>query len=337
MKLPSLLSYTRTINPSVGVFFAVENLSDWNIKEKRQPIEITKVGLVTTISNYTTDPDKALEKSGKNLQQTEMALVPDSCNYAGMEFSLNISNNFKNPNNCNDKEFRKVINNFVEDYIKSGKSIELSKLYLQNILTARFMFRNLFSSNKMKVFIKTEDKNFEFEVFSNVHDLSQFKNQEDVKFLLDELNSALIGEEVLLNNFKVKKILNWKITTLFEINSNSEIYPSQEFIEGAQGKILTTIKSKNDIQQAAYHAQKIGNAIRTVDIWYNTFNEEDKQYPIPAEPYGIDRTSDSVLRKKESLYYYLENLESKLNDDNKHYVISCLIRGGVFSGAKEKK
>ena len=69
IKLPSLLSYTRSISPSVGLFYGVENIEDATVKSKRKPVKVTSVGLVSTISNYSEDIEKALANNGKNLQK----------------------------------------------------------------------------------------------------------------------------------------------------------------------------------------------------------------------------------------------------------------------------
>lgn len=345
MKLPSLLAYTRSITPSVGVFFGVEDKNDLFNYKKRIPVEITKVGLSATISNYSKDIEKSLENNGKNLQKTQQALVPSNCNFVAMEFALNVVNNFKNPVNCNDPDYRKTINEYVKNYLETDKIREIAKLYLQNILTARFMFRNLNNSSKMEVHIKSEEKLFSFVSYSNLHNLDQFTDETDrnnIELLLKELVSALKGDKKEVGGkFTVPFILNWRITTVFETEPNTEIYPSQEFIEDSkEGKVLTTIKTNYENEQAAYHSQKIGNAIRTIDIWYPDYSCEDKQYPLPIEPYGIDKSSESVSRKKDSLYSYLENIDNYIKKapsvEVEHFIIACLIRGGVYSGAKQK-
>lgn len=343
MKLPSLLAYTRSISPSVGVFFGIEDKKDLFDFKKRIPVQITKVGLSSTISNYSKDIEKSLENNGKNLQKTQQALVPDNCNFLAMEFSLNIVNNFKNPISCNEVIYRKKINEYVEKYLKTDKIRTVARLYLQNIITARFMFRNLNNSSKMEVHVKSDDKIFKFISHSNLHNLEQFNKEEkiSIEILLDELVSALKGDKKEVGDgFKVPMVINWRITTLFETEPNSEIYPSQEFIEDSkEGKVLSTIKTSLDKEQASYHSQKIGNAIRTIDVWYPDYKDEDKQYPIPVEPYGIDRSSDTVLRKKENLYSHLEKvdeyIEKEPSDEISDYIIACLIRGGVYSGSKK--
>lgn len=345
IKLPSLLAYTRSITPSVGVFFGVQDKNDLFVYKKRLPVEITKVGLAATISNYSPDIDKAMQNNGKNLQKTQQALVPEGCNFVAMEFALNVVNNFKNPVNCNDPVYRKVINEYVKNYLSTDKIREVARLYLQNILTARFMFRNLNNASKMEVHIKSDDKLFVFNSYSNLHHLEQFnaEEQKNIEILLDELTSALKGDlKEVGGRFKVPVIVNWRVTTVFETEPNSEIYPSQEFLEESkEGKVLSTVTTTSDKEQAAYHSQKIGNAIRTIDIWYPDYSSDEKQYPLPIEPYGIDKASESVARKKENLYSHLEKLDAYVKqspaDDVSHFIIACLIRGGVYSGGKSSK
>lgn len=346
IKLPSLLSYTRSISPSVGLFYGVENIEDATVKSKRKPVKVTSVGLVSTISNYSEDIEKALANNGKNLQKTQMALIPESCNYCVMEFSINVSNNFKNPQNCNDINFRKEVNSFVKSYIESGKVKELAKLYLTNILTARYLFRNLSTSEKVRVIIQDNNNVFTFDSYSKVHTLAQFKKSEEleaIEYLTNELTDALSGTAEDIEGFKIQKIVNWKITAVFEAAPNSEVYPSQEYIEdNKEGKIISSLRiESNEDNQAVYHSQKIGNAIRTIDIWYPEYDAEERQYPLPVEPYGIDRTDESVQRKEENFYKYLAKVDEynkkAPEDDVSNFIIACLVRGGVYSGGKEAK
>lgn len=348
IKLPSLLSYTRTINPSLGAFYAVVKEEDV-LSLNRNKINITTVGLATTISNFTTSPEAELEKnSGKNIQTTQMAIIPEGCNYCVVEFSLNVSNKFLNPTSCNSLLFRKEINKFVLSYLKTDNINNLARAYLTNIITAKFLFRNLnLSSNVNVIVTDTETKEkYSFSSKSGFHSLSQFKDSEDIKNierLTKQLSEALSGTTEMDDlGFKFQKVLNWKVTAYFEAAQNTEVYPSQEFIDGAKGKILSTVRVLDGKEeQAIYHSQKIGNAIRTIDTWYPNYKEEERQYALPVEPYGIDKTDQSVQRDKQSLYTYLQQIDDlnnkKPEDSISNYIIACLIRGGVFSGKSDKK
>ena len=86
------------------------------------------------------------------------------------------------------------------------------------------------------------------------------------------------------------------------------------------------------------HSQKIGNALRTIDDWYE--GAEDLG-PIPVEPYGVVTTQGMAYRKPKSkmdFYNLLDNwvLKDKApRIEQQHFVIATIIRGGVF-GDSEK-
>ena len=83
------------------------------------------------------------------------------------------------------------------------------------------------------------------------------------------------------------------------------------------------------------HSQKIGNAIRTIDTWY----EEDAQFPISVEPYGSVTSMGTAFRQptnKKDFYRLFDNwvLKDELPElDQQHFVIATLIRGGVFGAS----
>lgn len=84
---------------------------------------------------------------------------------------------------------------------------------------------------------------------------------------------------------------------------------------------------------------KVGNAIRTIDTWY----AEEVAFPIAAEPYGAVTTLGTAFRqpktKKNDFYTLFDNwlLKGEVPPvEQQHYVMSVLIRGGVF-GASGKE
>jgi CRISPR-associated protein Csy3 len=93
------------------------------------------------------------------------------------------------------------------------------------------------------------------------------------------------------------------------------------------------------------HSQKIGNALRTIDTWYEEFSENNYN-PIPIEAYGAvtnlgkafrhpTRYKDSkldfyTLFDRFSMGYDLKNI------DEKNYVMAVLVRGGVFGVNKDE-
>ena len=98
-------------------------------------------------------------------------------------------------------------------------------------------------------------------------------------------------------------------------------------------------------RQATMHSQKIGNAIRTIDIWH----KKAQQYgAIAIEPYGVVQQRAEAVRlpneTRDDLYTHLMNIEEMISTlqqgtitPREHYVMACLIRGGVYSGEGKKK
>ena len=86
---------------------------------------------------------------------------------------------------------------------------------------------------------------------------------------------------------------------------------------------------------AGIHSEKIGNAIRTIDNWYTIENIESVKAPIAVEPYGSVPNRGQAYRISKTDFYtllinWLENED--ISEDDQHFVVANLIRGGVFGG-----
>ena len=86
---------------------------------------------------------------------------------------------------------------------------------------------------------------------------------------------------------------------------------------------------------AAMHSQKISNAIRTIDTWYPAF-ESSEVGPIAVEPYGaVTNLGQAYRAPKEKMDFYTlfdrYALGGELkHEEDEHYVMAVLVRGGVF-------
>lgn len=123
--------------------------------------------------------------------------------------------------------------------------------------------------------------------------------------------------------------------------SMTEVFPSQVFKDGEKKKLLAGIRN-GDIKQGIVYNQKIGNAIRRIDDWY----EDGAEYALAVEPFGIDRSIDKAVRIDSGRHFYnlltknllgfVESTTKAANADeiegDVFYFVACLIRGGVFSG-----
>src|SRR5690606_39193063 len=150
----------------------------------------------------------------------------------------------------------------------------------------------------------------------------------DVEGLADltgVINDGLSGKQHVL----------LRIVAFVRVGAGKEVFPSQELIlERGRGDKSKTLYQVG--KGAAFLSQKIGNAIRTIDTWYEGANELG---PIAVEPYGSVTTQGKAYRQtkqKMDFYNLLDNWILKDQSpelEQQHFVIATLIRGGVFGDA----
>ena len=223
-----------------------------------------------------------------------------------------------------------------------------SYLYFWNIANARFAWRNRFQSDEMRVMIVDGEKSIilnPLAICLDKPDIEQVKR------------AVLKGENTEIDNFinRICQSLCEPTTTpttlnihwFAEMNPGQEIFPSQEYVRGDKNNNdedkriyakLPTYDGAKTIQQASIHSQKIGAAIRHIDLWHG--NETHKA--IAVNPYGgVQDTSEILRETKTSFYDYLEDGDklmagvakaSAIEDisNDVHFVMANLIRGGVF-------
>jgi CRISPR-associated protein Csy3 len=127
-----------------------------------------------------------------------------------------------------------------------------------------------------------------------------------------------------------------QVTAYVCLGRGQEVFPSQELIldKGNSGKSRTLYHVQD---MAAIHSQKIGNAVRTIDSWYEGARDLG---PIAVEPYGSVTTQGKAYRQpqqKQDFYTLLDDWllrDKRPPVDQQHFVMAVLIRGGVFGEAK---
>jgi CRISPR-associated protein Csy3 len=159
--------------------------------------------------------------------------------------------------------------------------------------------------------------------------LRQFSQpQGDLAALTEVIRQGLLGTSFAL----------LQVEAFVRLGVGQEVFPSQELVldqsggkEGKKGKYLYEVGGT-----AAMHSQKIGNALRTIDTWYP---DADKQGPIAVEPYGSVTNRGTAYRQPKAKMDFYNLLDSWMlkdqlpSEDQQHYVIATLIRGGVFGEA----
>lgn len=339
LTLPSMLNYTRSIIPSNGVFFYREG-------EQEHPITVYQQTVRGTIANYgnvykndkqqsESDLAKQLDPANANIQRIDVCYLPDAVDTFCLRFSVTFAAHSLAAGACNEPEYAKALEQFAQSYKDKGGYDELARRYLQNIINGRWLWRNRYAAEK-SVTLSYEGQTLTFAVATDLE--ADYSAVAGYSALRTALAGALSGE---------REVLRLQVTAAGALGFGQEVYPSQEFVEGKKDKTLASVKVAGDVRQAAMHSQKIGNAIRTIDDWHVRAADYGK---IAVEPYGVVAQRAEAVRlpnSKNDLYTYLKDLEGLTErvtaanagalPSEAHYVMACLVRGGVYSGAKKEK
>lgn len=336
--LPSLLSYSRSIQPSQGYFYSLDS------KGVETPVEITTENLRATFSDYTSaNGKKSSEDLAKgNIHKVQSAYMPHDSEALVVRFGVKFLPNANKPANSNKVDVSDALIDFMQLYTSKGGLTKLAKLYAQNLAWGSFLWRNRDMSDDITISIQTSADTFEFKPPQDEAQKSTFfANNPYLDTLTQVIADGLSGKSS-------KAKLN--VTATLPMQAGDEVFPSQEFLEkttkAVADRVLASVRN-GKYEQAIFHSAKIGNAIRTIDTWFENSNGR----AIAVEPLGIDRVRDVAIRHmtktdfytlvEKSLMTYIEELKSvsniaNISDDNVHFLAACLIRGGVYSGKSSK-
>ncbi len=140
MKIPSLLSFTRSIIPSNGIFYYLDK------NDKKQPIVIQKQTVRGSIANYANvykegkqDKEENIEKElrpeNANIQKIDTCYLDPDVKRFSVSFSVNFTSNSLEPNACDDADYFKAITLFIKGFIEKKGFPDLAERYLTNIET----------------------------------------------------------------------------------------------------------------------------------------------------------------------------------------------------------
>ncbi|OGK07315.1 MAG: type I-F CRISPR-associated protein Csy3 [Candidatus Riflebacteria bacterium GWC2_50_8] len=334
----SVLAFEKKLVPSDGFLYG----TTW---DKRHiecfPLNLKEKSVRGTISNRLNkkdmnDPAKLDAKvENANLQTVDSCGLDLNQDTLKLSFSLKILSGVEKPSACNDRAFLKNYSDVVLEYIGKYSFKELAGRYALNIANGRVLWRNRVGAENIEVCVEAKNKDLKGQkwVFSaNDYSLRDFSRTDKKVDELAELIAASLSGK--------RDFLMLEIDVYAQIGLAQDVYPSEELVldkgKGNKSKILYSI---DDI--AAMHSQKIGNAIRTIDTWYPEFAEV-KTGPIAAEPYGAVTNLGVAYRKpkdKSDFFTLFDKYAAKNkleNEEQEHYVMAVLVRGGVF-GESDKE
>lgn len=322
--IPSVLAFEKKLVPSDAQLFAVS----WEERTSQaQALRLQEKSVRGTISNRLknakeADPaklDASIENA--NIQTVDYCALPNDKDTLKVRFTLKVLSGVQTPSACNGQDFQKTYAEAVQAYIANSGFTELAQRYATNMANARFLWRNRVGAEQIQVVVKhinsASDKPTVWTFDAKAIGLQAF-DATDVHALANVIADSLSGktEFALLD-----------IEAYSQLGEGQEVYPSEELVteKGDKSKILYATDGV-----AALHSQKVGNALRTIDTWYQA-----EARPIAVEVYGSVTNQGTAYRKpteKKDFYTLFDKfaLGEKLEANDAHYVMAMLVRGGVF-------
>lgn len=336
-KIPSILSFQRGIILSDAVMY---NVIDGNAASQ---VSVVRHGLLGTQNVAGKGGDN---KPIKNPQRTESAKTDVRASGMEVRFSMSTARLDDLLFACNDNNFRASIESFIDRFRASEELREVCRRYSRNLLNARWLWRNRMLGKSIAVTVTDLGgrETITVDALSIPLGFDRDYSEQEQK-LAEWLTFSLTTDP---RRFDVSARIDFGMT------GSIEVFPSQNFIaEKPDGfarslykvnrmsrqELLRIMRNDNpdtfaadilDMGIAAIRDQKIGNAIRTIDTWYDG---ADDKTPIPVEPLGANLERNMKMRKsRNDLFTYLcslDNLQSSIVGFNHEaaFVLACMIRG----------
>jgi CRISPR-associated protein Csy3 len=343
MKTASVLAFERKLDVSDALFYS-GNWVDRHANGKWDTVSVREKSVRGTISNRMKtkdqDPTKLDAKiENPNLQTVDVAALPFDADTLKVVFTIRVLGGAGQPSACNNADYRAKLDAVVAGYVNQVGFKELACRYASNLANGRFLWRNRVGAESAEVDVAhmvdgQVAKSWTFNALSPTDNLRAFPAQgeasPDLSALAAVVEAGLLGAGYTL----------LRVTAFVRAGAGQEVFPSQELIldkENAEDKKSKTLYDVKGV--AAMHSQKLGNAIRCVDTWYPG---AENLGPIPAEPYGSVTTQGKAFRQpkdKTDFYNLFDNWVVKdvaPPIEQQHFVMSILIRGGVFGDSDKE-
>ena len=328
--LPSVLAFDRNLEPSDALMWS-GNWQDISVSNKDawQAIELFERRNRAVKSNFKKEVLENEEELQKQVAEANLSWGDDAAlsyqhDTLKLSFSLRIVAGIDQPSVCNDIEFAQAFSEKVGHYLQEGLD-ELANRYAYNIANGRFLWRNRIDAQAIKVVVTKPSLATALEFNSDDFSLQKTTAENhNISQLAQLIKLGLLGEN--------KTLLT--INAFVQLGQGQRVWPSQEMVlnspKGEKSRHLFAIMDSGK-RLAAMHSEKIGNALRTIDDWYPDF--ENVMQPIAIEAYGSVTQKGKAYRSNKTDFKTL--LLKWLNDkettqDQQHFVVAMLIRGGVF-------
>lgn len=229
---------------------------------------------------------------------------------------------------------------FIEKACKSEGMEEVARRYARNIANGRWLWGNKLLTDDIEITVKVNNESLIFKANEiSVRDFNDYSESE--KKLGRYIARSLTGDGDYGLFVSAKLLIGF---------GGVEVFPSQNYLADKpkgfarslykHGKTNFGRRDTTDINVVGYAAlrdQKVMNAIRTIDTWYQDYQK--RGVPIAIEPNGANLDAQDFFRKganKGSAF----DLMLRLNvidpaTDEGMFIIASMIRGGVYSGGSD--
>ena len=342
-KFPSIFTFRRSLDVTHGFMYQAQDPNDPNAKVK--PLLVKQTGFLGAYSGAK-DVTKIQEheKEGRNASHKphvcDAAFLDPGYHYLVTTFYLSPKPFAIKPFVTVDQQASQTAERFIKAYNEAGGFSVLAKAYLTNLLSGRWFFRNDAGMKQVTIEAWDMDQTVKIVAASKRWDYS-FEGLDimegDVEALIAMFARSMVDPDYMLE---------LKVSGHVKLMEGREIFPSQAYGEERPkvnkqeyGRIYQTVALDSGEMQGLLTTQKIGNALRTIDTWWGG------DHALPADPFGPDRECQ-VSRRIENNFYNLvetniENWADTLASENRldaienegdmHFVVACLVRGGVYN------
>lgn len=298
----------------------------------------TKQGYIGTNSVYLNEKDAA-DPAKVNQRLAPNPGAKDSASLSADKDTLVVVGTLKfikdyytKPCNCDNPAYAEYMQGFVQSYIADGNMTELMRRYLSNIVTGRILWRNRYGFDLTCVI------SLRLPGQAKEHFTMQAAAGDDFERLVARVSDAAAKA----------KHFQLEVALAIELGFDAEVYPSQPFVQpddknamrgvkkdASYGRLLAAKPDVNGEDQVFLSADKIGNALRTVDFGY----APDAQEPIAVELYGAVMSQRTAHRLSGNSYFDLVSKKAyaDMTAEERHYVMAVFIKGGLlgFGGKGE--
>lgn len=287
------------------------------------------------------------ERSISNIQITESAKLDTQAMALVIRFGISMLDIGGSLDSCvgTDKENGRMMRNVIDDFVRRAKASqgidEVVRRYTRNIANGRWLWRNRSIAAGIEITVSKKSDGSKLASFDGkLVPYNAFGDYSpDETIVAKELAAQMRGDSD--DGLTVEAVVTPRVA------GNVEVFPSQNYVENkpkgfsrplyklghAEPFDLRNVNAFTDTRVTGYAAirdQKIFNAIRTIDTWYEAHKETG--FPIPVEPLGANLSQQEFYRggKQSSFEMFKRLAQIDPASAEGMYCIAALDRGGVY-------